>query len=262
MSDRFIALALEAAFAAGEVHRGRYGTGFETRGKTAATDIVTSCDLEAEEAIVETISRRFPDHTILCEERGTTGPASEYVWAIDPLDGTSNFQQGLPLFCVSIALLHHGRPVLGVVYNALKDELYRACAGEGAFCNDRPIRVSSVDTLQRGLLATGFQQSREAEVTANLANMQRFYTEGVLGLRRLGSSALDLCYVAHGRLSGYWELFLHTWDFAAGSIIVEEAGGKVSDLRGGPLPMENSSIVASNVLLHDTMLSVLHGDDR
>jgi myo-inositol-1(or 4)-monophosphatase len=250
-------IARRLAREAGALQRQRYETTIEVGTKSSAVDLVTEVDRACEALLVETLERERPGDAILAEEGG--GHDSEgatWRWIIDPLDGTTNFAHGYPRFCVSIGVEHEGRREVGVVYDPLLGELYHAARGEGACLNDRRIRVSSERELGRGLVATGFAYDRRSSDDNNLEHFAAFL-RSARALRRDGSAALDLCYVAAGRLEGFWELKLHAWDVAAGALIVEEAGGRVSDLRGGGMPRSGSEVVASNGHVHDAMLAVL-----
>jgi myo-inositol-1(or 4)-monophosphatase len=195
---------------------------------------------------------------VLAEEgRGTDTPGAKLRWVIDPLDGTTNFAHGYPRFAVSIGVEHEGEPAVGVVYDPLLDECYHAVAGGGAFRNGKPIRVSRETAFDRALLATGFAYDKR-ENDDNLVEF-RAVLKTARELRRDGSAALDLCYVACGRLEGYWEHKLKPWDVAAGGLIVCEAGGRVSDRDGGPAWRSGAEIVATNGALHDALLAVLDG---
>jgi myo-inositol-1(or 4)-monophosphatase len=250
-------LAVRLARAAGGVQRERYETALSIGTKSAPVDLVTEVDRRCEELIVETLVRERGGDAILAEEGSRRDATSgDWRWVIDPLDGTVNYAHGYPRFCVSIGVEHRGLRSVGVVYDPLLDELYHATAGGGAFRNGRPIRTSTESEIGRGLFATGFAYDVHRSENDNLDHFARF-VKTARAVRRDGSAALDLCYVASGRLDGYWELKLHAWDVAAGALIVEEAGGRTSDLAGGPLPADGASVVASNGALHDAMLRLL-----
>lgn len=207
-------------------------------------DVVTVADKESERYIVDAIAKSYPDHAVLGEESGMHAGHSDYRWVIDPLDGTTNYSQGLPVFSVSIALQYRGETLLGVVYAPYLDELYEACRGRGARLNGRPIRVSDKSDTQRSVVATGFPIDKDRNPDNNLDNLSRILPR-VRGVRRMGSAAYDLCAVAAGFLDGYWELNLHEWDVCAGTLIVTEAGGEVRAFRTD----RNISIVAGNPVL-------------
>ena len=253
-----LVVAEEAARQAGEVLRSyfRHLAGVEHKGPR---EVVTEADRRAEARIIALIRQAFPADLILAEEsyRGLTDEKiieERRVWFIDPLDGTTNFVYGLPVYAVSIALFDRGRPVLGVVYDPSADELFSAARGEGARGNGRPIRVSSCFRFAEALLATGFPYERNGG--DNLDHVTNIVPR-IRDLRRMGSAALDLCYVASGRLDGFWEYGLRPWDFAAGLLIVEEAGGKVTDFRGRPMRPFSRGIAATNGYIHEELLAAL-----
>jgi myo-inositol-1(or 4)-monophosphatase len=208
-------------------------------------------DEQAEQVIREILLGAFPAYGMLAEEGGALLGEEEARWIVDPLDGTTNYAHGLPLFCVSIALERAGEVVLGMVHDPIRDEVYVAERGGGATLNGEPIRVSDTEELIQALIATGFPYDR-AKMTKALDLFGRFAAM-TRGMRRLGSTALDLCYVASGRLDGYYERGIWAWDIAAGRLILEEAGGKATDCRGGELNLEGREIVASNRRLHSAM---------
>jgi myo-inositol-1(or 4)-monophosphatase len=219
-------------------------------------DLVTAADRAAEALIRQRITEQFPGHDVLGEEQGLNDQGSDYRWYVDPLDGTTNFAHGYPVFCVSMALDHRsgavGTRVAGVVYDPTRDELFSAQQGGGAQLNGQPIHVSKASQLKECLLATGFP-SRKRHQNPNI----HFYHQITLhthGVRRPGSAALDLCNVASGRFDGFWEFNLNPWDTAAGVLIVEEAGGKVSRFDGSEFRIDSSETVASNGLVHDALL--------
>ena len=230
------ALAEEIARAAGAIQRARYETTLTVRTKSASIDLVTEVDHACEALIVERIRAARPRDAILAEEGGGEDLAgATWRWVIDPLDGTMNFAHGYPRFCVSIGVERGAVRTLGVVYDPLLDELYTAVRGRGAWLNGRRLRVSTTASLGEALLATGFAYDVRRSAVDNLDHFAALVKRS-RAVRRDGSAALDLCYVAAGRLDGYWELKLLPWDVAAGLLIVEEAGGRTSDLRGGPVP--------------------------
>ncbi len=247
--------ALRAARAAGAVHIARFGkTTF--RGKTSFLDLVTEADHEAEAAAVKILSRAFPDHTILTEEGGGVERASPHRWIIDPVDGTTNFAHSYPHCCVSIAYERRGRVELGVIFDALRGELMVARRGQGATLNRRPIKVSRAATLDKSLLATGFPYDRSSRRRFYLTFWEAMMTR-VHGVRRTGSAALDLAWVACGRMDGFWEFGLKPWDVAAGALIVQEAGGKVTNMDGSRLSLTGGRIVATNGRLHKHLLNII-----
>jgi myo-inositol-1(or 4)-monophosphatase len=248
-----IEIAIEAARAAGAIQLGKLGKGVEVAHK-GAVDLVTEVDLACEETIREILARRAPGTSVLGEEEGLSGGSADR-WVVDPLDGTTNFAHGYPVFCVSIAWEEARKPTLGVVYDPSRDELFRAEQGHGARLNDREIRVSAVAELGDAILATGFPYDR----ATNPRNYHEFrhLTQQTQGVRRSGSAALDLCYVACGRLDGFWEPGLKPWDLAAGCLLVREAGGQVTGLLGGEFTPYDGDVAASNGSLHDQLLATL-----
>ncbi len=247
---RELEVAVAAAGAAGEVLRSGFGGEQAVRYK-GEVDLVTEVDEQAERVIREILLGAFPSYGMLAEEGGRLSGEEDVRWIVDPLDGTTNYAHGLPIFAVSIALERAGEAVLGVVHDPLREETFIAERGGGATLNDEPVRVSDTDEPIQALIATGFPYDR-AEMPEALELFGRFAAL-TRGMRRLGSTALDLCYVAAGRLDGYYERGIWAWDIAAGSLILEEAGGKVTDYRGGELDLEGREIVASNGALHPAM---------
>jgi myo-inositol-1(or 4)-monophosphatase len=220
-------------------------------------NLVTEMDMRSERAVVETLRAVFPDHGIIAEEETNITSKSGFTWIIDPLDGTTNYAHGYPCFSVSIALEQEGVIVLGVVYDPMRDELFSAQKGQGAFLNGRPIRVSRADQLISSLLATGFPYDRKVSEKNNMAHFHKLLMASQ-EIRRDGSAALDLCYVACGRFDGFWELKLKPWDVAAGSLIVREAGGTISNFTGNGFSIHDEEIAASNGKIHTAMLEILH----
>jgi myo-inositol-1(or 4)-monophosphatase len=256
---RELEAALSAAKEAGEVLRKGFGWQQSVRYK-GEVDLVTEIDEQAEQVIREILLGAFPAYGMLAEEGGTLVGEEDARWIVDPLDGTTNYAHGLSLFCVSIALQRAGEVVLGVVHDPMREETYVAERGGGASLNGDPTRVSDTEQLIQALIATGFPYDR-AQMPEALDLFGRFAAI-TRGMRRLGSTALDLCYVAAGRLDGYYERGIWAWDIAAGSLILEEAGGKVTDYRGGILDLEGREIVASNGRLHSAMTKLTGEDDQ
>ena len=219
-------------------------------------NLVTIADKKSEELIIGGILRRYPTHSILAEESGTTQPGASVQWIIDPLDGTTNFAHGYPFYCVSIAVEVDGEVVCGAVYDPVREEMFTAARGAGAYCNGERLLVSEVDQLSQALLITGFPYNFR-ERLATVVSQFRDFLVASQAVRRGGSAALDLCYVAAGRLDGFWELFLQPWDTAAGRVVLEEAGGRVTDFKGGPFSVYMKEILASNGLVHEGMLEIL-----
>lgn len=252
-----VAVAIEAALAAGKIQRDRCDKVGPVRYK-GEIDPVTEVDLLCEKTIIETIKKRFPDHDFLAEESGkeSGNKLSKNKWIIDPLDGTVNYAHGYPCYCVSIGFERDGEVVVGVIYNPSLDELFVAEKGKGATMNSKPISVSSTSSLKQSLLATGFAYDVTKTSNDNLLHFGNFIKESQ-AVRRPGSAAMDLVYTAMGRFDGFWEMKLHAWDVAAGSLIVREAGGKVSRLDGTEATIYDRQILASNGLIHQAMVDVL-----
>ncbi|MBI4592882.1 MAG: inositol monophosphatase [Candidatus Rokubacteria bacterium] len=249
-------MAIDAARAAGHLLRREFSGPRRISYKGGPTDLVTEMDARAEAIVVQALHEAFPDDGVLAEEGGGSPGRSGRRWIVDPLDGTTNYAHGVPLFGVSIGLEADGRVILGVVYDPSRDELYVAERGQGAFLGDQRLTVSPTAALGESLLATGFPYNIREATDNNLAESAAFSLRA-RGVRRFGSAVLDLAWVAAGRFDGYWELRLGPWDVAAGSLLVEEAGGRVSDLRGGLLDLTTPAVVASNGRIHDAMLAVL-----
>lgn len=222
------------------------------RAKFNDSDIVTEADKASEQVIINNINRTYPQHAILSEEMGGNAIESDYRWIIDPLDGTTNFSNGLPLFSVSIAVEYRGEVIVGVVYAPYLDEMFHALKGGGAWLNGKPIAPSGKESLSHSVVTTGFPVDKDITTDNNLDNVSRVLPR-VRGMRRLGSAAIDLCYVAAGFLDGYWEMNLHTWDVAAGQLIVQEAGACYSHFRTD----RNISVVAATPLIFETLYSLL-----
>jgi myo-inositol-1(or 4)-monophosphatase len=215
-------------------------------------DLITEADRSAEKLVVGRIRKQWPSHDLIGEEGSRVETGSDFRWYVDPLDGTTNFAHGYPVFCVSIALEHKGERIAGVLYDPCRDELFAAEKGSGARLNGKPIHVSKVQHLAESLVATGFP-SHKRHKNPNI----HFYHQITLrshGVRRAGSAALDLCCVACGRYDGFWEFNLNPWDTAAGVLLVEEAGGKVTNFTGGPFEISSREVLATNSLIHDEML--------
>lgn len=242
---------------AGEILRQGYGAEHQI-GYKGPIDLVTEVDHRSEAFIIASIRERFGDDRIVAEESGLLEGASGHRWYVDPLDGTVNYAHGVPIFAVSIAYAPEDRVTLGVVYDPTRDELFSAERGRGAWLNDRPIQVSAAGELIESLLVTGFPYDTWQSPVNNLEYYGRFARRSQ-GVRRLGSAALDLCYVACGRLDGYWEMKLTAWDIAAGGLIAEQAGAQVTRMTGEPVYLAPPySILAANPRLHPQMLAVIH----
>lgn len=249
-------VAIDAARAAGQLLRDELEHERRISYKGSRTNLVTEMDARAEALLLERLGGAFPGDAILSEEAGPRPGRSGRRWIVDPLDGTTNYAHGLPLFAVSIALEVAGHVVLGVALDPVRDELFVAERGAGAVLNDRPLAVSTTADLDRSLLATGFPYDIRESRDTNLPEYAAFSLR-TRGVRRLGSAVLYLAWVAAGRFDGYWELRLGPWDAAAGMLLVQEAGGRVTDLAGRPLDLTRPSVVASNGRIHEAMLSVL-----
>jgi myo-inositol-1(or 4)-monophosphatase len=246
----------EIAKKAGRFLKDNEGRISEIEEKGSFTNLVTNVDKGSEALIKSFIIENFPDHGILAEESGASSPASEYRWIIDPLDGTTNYTHAYPVYCVSIGVEHKGEIIAGVVYDPNFDELFSAEKGSGAFMNGEKLKVTSTDTLERSLLATGFPY----DIKRNPFNCVQHFNEFLMtaqAIRRLGSAALDICYVAAGRMDGFWEVNLHPWDTAAAVLITTEAGGKVTDFTGGKYGIYQKNILLSNGVIHEQMIEVL-----
>jgi myo-inositol-1(or 4)-monophosphatase len=251
----FTDCAVETAKEAGAFLKERFHTDHRIDFK-GEINLVTEADRSSEEIITSRIKHLFPDHDIMAEEGTNITMGSEYRWIIDPLDGTTNYAHGFPVFCVSIALQRMSQVILGVIYNPMLDELFAAERGEGAFLQGKTIHVSHTRHLAEGFVATGFPY----DVRENCRDALAYFDEMIpkaQAIRRQGTAALDLAYLAAGRFDGFWELRLKPWDTAAGWILIEEAGGVVTDLSGKPYFLESPSIVASNGVMHKELIEVL-----
>jgi myo-inositol-1(or 4)-monophosphatase len=254
--DDFLSAAQNAAHQAGALLKDNWLKAKTIEVKTDIVDLVTNIDKASDALITQLLRTQFPTHQIIAEESAISGQPSDYRWYIDPIDGTTNFAHSFPHFAVSIALAYQTQMIIGVVYDPLRDELFCAARGDGAILNGRPIRVSPTPQLDQSLVLTGFPYDRRKRSEYYL----RFYQAFMLrtqGVRRCGSAALDLCYVASGRADAFWEWRLHPWDTAAGSLIVEEAGGKISDFSGQLFDIAGEQTLASNGALHQEMIKVL-----
>jgi myo-inositol-1(or 4)-monophosphatase len=253
--DLFRAVAAEAALISGRIQKARLGSdiGIENKGEL---DLVTEVDRACEQAILARLRRSFPDHDVVAEESGPALTGSEYRWYVDPLDGTTNFAHSYPFFCTSIALTRSGEVIASAVYDPVKDELFTGARGRGATCNGRPLRVTSAGELTRSVFLTGFPYDLRDDVRHTLRLFERFLHHA-RALRRDGAAALDLAYLAAGRIDGYFEERLNPWDVLAGSLLVEEAGGRVSRFDGTAIGLRADEVVASNGALHEAMLRAL-----
>lgn len=252
-----LATAIEAAKEAGKFLKYSVGRVKNIEIKQGEDrNLVSEIDKGSEAKIIGIIKRHYPNHAILAEESGANDSRSDYKWVIDPLDGTTNFLHGLPAFCVTIGIEHKGEIVAGVVYDPNLDELFTAEQGSGAFLNGKRMKVSTASKLIDSLLVTGFPYDIAQNPDNAIGHFVNFLVEGQ-GLRRLGSAAIDLSYVATGRFDGFWEVNLNPWDMAAGVLFVREAGGKVTDFVGNETTIYKKQVLATNGVIHDAMLKVL-----
>ncbi|HLE62005.1 MAG TPA: inositol monophosphatase family protein [Pyrinomonadaceae bacterium] len=249
---------IQTARDAGRILAERLGRSLQISNK-GDIDLVTESDLASEKLIIERIRSHYPRHSILAEESGEAIVAgttpSDWKWIVDPLDGTTNYSHGYPCFCVSIGVEHRGRIELAAVYDPMRDEMFAAERGQGATLNDRRIRVSAVDDLNQAMLCTGFPY--DVRKRPHFARHFSNFTMEAQAVRRDGSAAIDLAYVACGRFDGFWEDGLNPWDVAGGVLLIEEAGGRVSDFRGAQLDIYSPKVLVSNGLIHDAMMRVL-----
>lgn len=271
-SKSFTAVAVNTASKAGEWIKTKLGSIRQVSQKSSASDLVTEVDKGAETLIRNLILTHFPHHSILGEEGVAAGTESsdraleevadsEYLWIVDPIDGTTNFVHGFPFFCVSIALAHRGEVIVGVVYDPIRDELFVAEKGKGAYLKGKSMSVSAEKELEEALIATGFSTGRDTTEMDNLAGIQALLPK-VRSLRAGGSAALHLAYVAVGRLSGFWQHGLNSWDAAAGCLLVSESGGKVTDIDGNPYTLSTRHVLATNGHLQDAMIRELAAAEK
>jgi myo-inositol-1(or 4)-monophosphatase len=253
--DQFAKVGTEAALEAGRLLMRHFRTKFSIAHK-GDINIVTELDVAAEKLIVSRILEAFPTHSVLAEENHPDAARTPFTWIIDPLDGTTNYAHGLPFFCVSVGLEIDGQVEWGVVYNPNLEEVFTVRRGQGAFLNQERIQVSKVSPLGASLLATGFPYDIRTSEQNNLSYFREFALTAQ-AVRRVGSAALDLCYVGCGRFDGFWELKLNPWDCAAGCLVVQEGGGRVTDFSGQPSSIYGGEFVASNGIIHEEMLAVI-----
>ena len=253
----FLDVATESVLAAGAILKELWGNLENIQEKGRPGDLVTEADQQAEAAVLEVLHRHLPEHQILAEESGKLGGSkSQYLWAIDPLDGTTNYAHGFPMAATSVGLMIDGVPQVGAVYNPFSNELFRAARGLGATCNRRPIAVSATSELSKSLLITGFAYDRRETSDNNYAEFCHL-THLTQGVRRVGCASMDLASVACGRLDGYWERGIQPWDMAAGIVILKEAGGKVTAYDGSPLDINSGRILATNGKIHEELSKAL-----
>jgi myo-inositol-1(or 4)-monophosphatase len=251
-----LTLAEEAARAGGAIVARYFREGVTMRSKDVS-NLVSDADIEAERAIVGVIRSRFPEHEILGEEAHQGDADAEHLWVVDPLDGTNNFAHKIPHFAVSIAYYRAGRAECGVIYNPVRDEWHHAVRGEGAYQSGRRVRVAERTRLDESLVGVGFYYDRGAMMDATLEAIRGFKRQQIHGIRRFGTASLDLAMVGMGMFGAYFEYELSPWDFAAGRLFVEEAGGLVTTARGEPLALRKTSVLASNGLLHEAALEIV-----
>jgi len=251
--------AAELALEAGRFLKGKFNTAHDITYK-GEIDLVTEADRGCEALLIDRIEKAFPDHGILAEETRGAALDREFLWIIDPLDGTTNYAHHYPVFCVSIALQKRGEVIAGAICNPMLEELFLAGKGTGAFLNGQRLAVSSTAELTRSLLSTGFPYDIRVNPDNNLNYFSALAVQAQ-AIRRAGAAALDLAYVAAGRFDGFWELKLHPWDTAAGCLMVTEAGGKVTDLFGGPFDLYSPHVLATNGRIHEAMAEILRATD-
>ncbi len=257
MSQELKKILLETIQLGGAVIRSNFHADYKVYSKATVNDLVTEIDKKAESVIIANIHKYYPDHQILSEEIGTMESSSEYKWIIDPIDGTVNFVHGIPICCVSIGVEKDGEVILGAVYNPMLEELFMAEKGQGATLNDRPIKVSAKDEIESSCLVTGFPY-RWADVEHDPVQVFETFIRQGLPVRRLGSAAIDLCWVACGRFDGFWEYNLNPWDIAAGYLIIEEAGGQVTNFKGEPYSVYDKQTLATNSKIHEQMIQLIN----
>ncbi len=246
----------EATREAGKIISDYFQGSFTVDNKEGINNLVTEVDKHSEKRIIEIIRKHYPTHSIISEEVGEMIQDSPYQWIIDPIDGTVNFAHGIPLCCVSIGLKHNEDLILGAVYNPMMNELFFAEKGKGAFLNDKPISVSTKSDFRKACLVTGFPYKWPDSKEHPIRVFERFIMEG-LPVRRLGSAAIDLCWVACGRFDGFWEYNLSSWDVAAGYLIVQEAGGRITNFEGDAYSVFDKETLATNGQIHEEMLRLI-----
>ncbi|HEY3276764.1 MAG TPA: inositol monophosphatase family protein [Syntrophorhabdaceae bacterium] len=255
--DKLLEFAIDLAYESGNIQRDFYGKRFEIRHK-GEINLVTEVDIACQERIIALISEKFPDDEVIAEEKANSFDGKKNRWIVDPLDGTTNYAHGYPFFCTSIGYEVDGEIIVGVVYNPVFRELFYARKGQGAFFNGDPIHVSAIADLRQSLVCTGFPYDMAVKGRNNIDHFTNFLFASQ-AVRRDGSAALNLGYIAAGRFDGYWELKLHPWDVAAGVLIVREAGGVVTDFKGVDYSIYSDEILVTNGLIHEQMKDVLKG---
>ena len=262
ISPLFLATAVQAVIKAGAMQLA--GIDHLHVEKKGAIDLVTQVDKDVERMFRALIAERFPDHAVLAEEFELSGDRqneAEYCWVFDPVDGTTNYAHGLPIFCCACSLERNRQPIAAAIYDPSRRELFTAERGGGAWLNGAPMRVSSADTLIDSLLCTGFPYSVQSD-DGYLLGLFGDFLRRARAVRRLGSAAIDLAYVAAGRFDGFWEVHLNPWDVSAGALLIEEAGGKVSNLAGGPFDSRLGQVVVSNGRIHEEMVAIIRARKR
>jgi myo-inositol-1(or 4)-monophosphatase len=257
ISPRFLATAVQAVIRAGAMQLA--GIDHLRVEKKGTIDLVTQIDREVETMFRALIGERFPDHVVLAEEFARGGDRhrdAEFTWVFDPVDGTTNYAHGLPIFCCACSLEHHGQPIVSAIYDPSRRELFTAERGLGTWLNGVPMRVSSAATVIDSLLCTGFPYSVQSD-SGYLLDLFGEFLRRARAVRRLGSAAIDMAYVAAGRLDGFWEVKLNPWDVSAGALMVEEAGGRVTGLAGDPFDSRTGEVVATNGRIHDEMVGII-----
>ncbi len=252
MVDKVIQISKEA----GQIIREGFGKNFGVEYKTNSANLVTDIDKKSEQTIINFIKKEFPSHTVIAEETGRHQNISDYTWVVDPLDGTTNFTHGLPIFSVSIGVLKGDEIICGVVYDVMNDVVYSAEKGSGSFKNSDKLSVSRNSNLEESVLVTGFPYDISKNPHKAIEKFVSFL-KAARAIRRLGSAAIDMCYVASGVFDGFWEVYLNSWDMAAGKLIIEEAGGLVTDFSGKKIDIFSNQILASNGRVHNSMLEIL-----
>jgi myo-inositol-1(or 4)-monophosphatase len=251
-------IAVKAALDAGDILRKGFGTSYKIELKPGIQNYVTEYDHASEKLIVEKIQHHYPSHSFLCEERGfIPKDNSEILWIIDPLDGTTNFTHHIPLFCISLGAYNHNEMITGVIYQPMTNELFIAEKGKGAYLNGKKLQVSKTERFAGGVGATGFPRNILENPLNCIDHFIHILKSGTI-IRNLGSSAINLAYVAAGRFDAYWAISLHSWDIAAGKLLIEEAGGKMTTYSGQPYDvLSNAPIVATNTIIHEELLKAL-----
>ncbi|MGB0581949.1 MAG: inositol monophosphatase family protein [Limisphaerales bacterium] len=259
--DEILKVAIQAAQEAGQHLMSRYGKA-EVSQKGSTQNLVTQADVEAEKLICDLVQDTFPDHKLLLEEGQSTGGAEdEHLWIIDPLDATNNFAHNIPHFSVSIAYASRGEVQAGVIIDPTRDELFHAVKGQGAFLNGEPMSVTAANCLEESIVGTGFYYDRGAMMKKTLDSIHTLFSRNIRGMRRMGSAAIDLSWVACGRFDAFFEYKLEPWDYSAGKLLIEEAGGQCSDRLGNPLQIDSKSVIVSNGKIHDLIVDAVKWTD-